>query len=73
MQEMGFNKNSSDSAKEAFIKYLIKQSASVNVQTPSEKKTIENSPQKIVCFPKQLEFAFNDIDIESEASVLKKA
>jgi hypothetical protein len=69
MKDIGFNPESSDSAKEAFIKYLIKQSTGVNVQTPSEKKAIMASPEKIVNFPKQLTFDFD----ESEAQPLKKA
>ena len=69
MKEMGFNPNSSDSAKEAFIKYLIKQSTGVSVQTPSEKKIIQENPQKIVHFSKQLEFDF----VDSEVEKLKKA
>ncbi len=65
MQDIGFNENSSDSAKEAFIKYLIKQSAGVNVQTPTEKRIIQKNPQKIVTFPKQLEFDFIDTENDS--------
>lgn len=68
MKDMGFNPNSSDSAKEAFIKYLIKQSAGVSVQTPSEKKVIQENPEKIVHFPKQLTFDFD----ETETAPLKK-
>ena len=55
MKDIGFNPDSSDSAKEAFIKYLIKQSAGVNVQTPSEKKAIMASPEKIVNFLKSMQ------------------
>lgn len=69
MKEMGFNPNGSDSAKEAFLKYLIKQSTGVNVQTPSERKIIQANPQKIVHFSKQLEFDF----VESEVESRKKA
>ena len=69
MKDIGFNPKSSDSAKEAFIKYLIKQSTGVNVQTPSEKKAIMASPEKIVNFPTQLTFEFD----EAEAQPLKKA
>ncbi len=60
MQELGFNQNSADSAKEAFVKYLIKQSLGVNVQTPSEKKAIQENPQKILSFPNQLCFDFDE-------------
>lgn len=69
MQDLGFNKDASDSAKEAFIKYLIKQSTGVDVQTPTEKRIIQENPQKIVSFPMQLTFGF----IESEPEVRKKA
>lgn len=65
MKDIGFNKNSSDSAKEAFIKYLIKQSTGVNVQTPTEKRIVQENPQKIVTFPKQLEFDFIDTEEDS--------
>ncbi len=65
MQDIGFNENSSDSAKEAFIKYLIKQSTGFNVQTPTEKRIIQENPQKIVTFPKQLEFDFIDTEKDS--------
>jgi len=64
MNEMGFNPKGAESAKEAFIKYLIKQATGVSVQTPSEKKLekilIEQNPQKIIYFPKQLEFNFSE-------------
>lgn len=69
MKDIGFNENSSDSAKEAFIKYLIKQSTGVSVQTPNEKRIVQENPQKIVSFPKQLEFDF----IDSENDSRKKA
>ena len=62
MKEMGFNPNSSDAAKEAFIKYLIKQSTGVSVQTPSEKRIIQEHPEKIIKFSKQLEFDLDDND-----------
>ncbi len=60
MKDMGFNQNASDSAKEAFLKYLIKQSSGVDVLTPSEKKIIQDNPQKIVSFPNQLSFDFEE-------------
>lgn len=73
MKEMGFNSQASDSAKEAFLKYLIKQSTGVNVLTPSEKKEIQNNPQKIVNFSnKQLSFDFNQDD-EAATAYRKKA
>ena len=60
MEDLGFNKDASDSAKEAFIKYLIKQSTGKDVLTPTEKRVIQENPQKIVSFPKQLAFDFTD-------------
>ena len=69
MQDMGFNKDGSDSAKEAFIKFLIKQSTGVSVQTPTEERIVKENPQKIVSFPKQLAFNF----IEDETTTRKKA
>ena len=69
MEELGFNKDASDSAKEAFIKYLMKQSTGHDVITPTEKRLIQENPQKIVSFPKQLAFDFD----ESETNSLKKA
>jgi hypothetical protein len=69
MNDMGFNKDGSDSAKEAFIKFLIKQSTGVSVQTPTEKRIIEENPQKILNFPKQLTFNF----VDEETDTRKKA
>ena len=37
MEEMGFNKDASNSVKEAFIKHLIKSATGVDVKTPTEK------------------------------------
>lgn len=68
MKDIGFNPKSSDSAKEAFIKHLIKQSTGVSVQTPTEKKIIYANPQKVLNFPKQLEF-----DFAAEPDTRKKA
>lgn len=65
MEDLGFNKDASDSAKEAFLKYLIKQSAGVDVQTPTEKKLVRENPQTIVSFPKQLAFDFDEHQNES--------
>lgn len=68
MKELGFNEKGSDAVKEAFIKNLIKASTGVDVVTPTEKKIIQNNPQKIVQFPNQLSF-----DFVSDASEKKKA
>lgn len=68
MKDMGFNENASDSAKEAFIKYLIKQSTGHNVVTPNEKKEIQANPKKIVSFPTQMTFDFD----ESESAINRK-
>ena len=71
MQDLGFNKDSSDSAKEAFIKYLMKQSTGHDVITPTEKKIIADNPQKIVNFPNQLTFDFYNDTQDSQTQ--KKA
>ena len=65
MKEMGFNKDAPDSVKEAFIKHLIKASTGVDVITPTEKKIIQDNPDKIVQFPKQMSFNFTDTDTDS--------
>ena len=62
MQDLGFNKDAPDAAKEAFIKYLMKQSTGHDVITPTEKRIIQENPQKIVSFPKQLSFNFYEDD-----------
>jgi len=65
MQELGFNKEGSQSVKEAFIKHLIKASAGVNVVTPSEKKEISENPQKIVSLKTPLQLSFDFIEEET--------
>ena len=60
MNEMGFNKDAPDSVKEAFIKHLIKASTGADVITPTEKKIIQDNPDKIVQFPKQMSFQFDE-------------
>ncbi len=66
MNEMGFNKDAPDSVKEAFIKHLIKASTGADVITPTEKKIIQDNPDKIVQFrsqnPSQMSFDFTDND-----------
>ena len=47
MAEIGFNKNSSDGVKEAFIKHLIRASEGVAVTTPSEKREILANPETV--------------------------
>lgn len=69
MNELGFNKESSDSVKEAFVKHLIKKSMGINVQTPSEIKIIQNNPEDFINFPAQLEFDF----AEEKPPLYKKA
>ena len=70
MKDMGFNSKSSTSAQEAFIKYLIKAAHGVDVMTPSEKKIIQDNPQKIVSLkslaPPNQQLAF---DFESESAI----
>ena len=40
MSELGFNPRAANSAKEAFLKHLIKTSTGIVYQTPSEKKEV---------------------------------
>jgi len=61
ISEMGFNEKSSVATQEAFIKYLVKISASHNVTPPVEKQVVaENLDNKIYIFPQQLSFNFCD-------------
>ncbi len=77
MKEMGFNKDAPDSVKEAFIKHLIKASTGVDVITPTEKKIIQDNPDKIVQFPKQMSFDFTennsyeDFQLDSQTKKIK--
>lgn len=73
MQEMGFNKDAPVATQEAFIKHLIKASTGASVVTPAEKKIIQENPDKIVQFPKQLSFDFADDDNQLPAPKTKKA
>lgn len=66
MKELGFNAGASDSAKEAFLKHLIKSATGQNVLTPTEKKIIADNPQKIVQFPQQLQFDFDDYNKQND-------
>ncbi|MEZ0390981.1 MAG: hypothetical protein ACAH59_02120 [Pseudobdellovibrionaceae bacterium] len=50
MKEMGFREDAPASAKEAFLKHLIKNSTGITVQTPSEKQQTKE--------PEQLSFPF---------------
>lgn len=45
MDELGFDPEGSTAVKEAFIKYLIKNTHQVNVLTPTEKTLIQTNPQ----------------------------
>lgn len=71
MKEMGFNKEAPDSVKEAFIKHLIKASTGVDVITPTEKKIIQDNPDKIVQFPKQMSFDFTENDFSEDGQINK--
>lgn len=73
MKEMGFNKNAPVATQEAFIKHLIKAATGADVMTPTEKKIIQENPDKIVQFPKQLAFEFSDEEITTPAKNSKKA
>lgn len=74
MSELGFRKDAPEGVKEAFIKHLIKASTGVNVVTPSEKKEIEASPEKIVRFqaPQQLSFGFIETSSPANARPTSK-
>ena len=65
MAELGFKKDAPEGVKEAFIKHLIKASTGVTVTTPSEKKEIAESPEKVVVFqaPQQLSFDFIETSV----------
>ena len=73
MKEMGFNKNAPLATQEAFLKHLIKAATGASVVTPTEKKIIQENPDKIVQFPKQLAFDFADEDIQTSDQKIKKA
>lgn len=62
MKDIGFTKEAPQGTKEAFIKHLIKASTGVSVETPTEKKLVENSAEKVSrlvsSLPEQLTFDF---------------
>lgn len=65
MSELGFNSQAPDSVKEAFIKHLIRASTGVTVETPSERRAVESSPQQVKKIhksapPQQLSFDFSE-------------
>lgn len=60
MNELGFNKDASEASKEAFIKHLIKASTKQDIITPTEKRIIKENPDKIIPFPTQLSFDFEN-------------
>lgn len=69
MKDLGFNPKASDSAKEAFLKHLIKGATGHNVQTPSEKKIVAANPEKIIPFPQQLQFEFDEINKQNDVKL----
>jgi hypothetical protein len=50
MQELGFNKNSSDSAKAAFLKHLFKAATGCEVQSPNFDSNKVAPPAKQLSF-----------------------
>ncbi len=62
MKDMGFNTQASIGTQEAFIKYLIRQSTGTIVQTPTEKKLLEESAENVLRFPEQLRFDFDETE-----------
>lgn len=73
MKEMGFNKDAPVATQEAFLKHLIKAATGASVITPTEKKIIQENPDKIVQFPKQLSFDFADEEFPQNLKKSKKA
>lgn len=73
MKDLGFNKDAPVATQEAFIKHLIKAATGASVITPTEKKIIQENPDKIVQFPKQLAFDFADEELLAPAKKSKKA
>ncbi len=73
MKEMGFNKDAPVATQEAFLKHLIKAATGASVITPTEKKIIQENPDKIVQFPKQLSFDFADEEFSQNLKKSKKA
>ncbi len=62
MSEMGFREEAPQSAKEAFLKHLIRAAENVHVTAPFEKKEIEkNNIPQIPAFEIQLSFDFNEV------------
>lgn len=61
MQEMGFRPEAPQATKEAFIKHLLRAAEGIHVQTPTEKKIIQENPETIRDLPRreeQLSFEF---------------
>lgn len=61
MQDIGFNKEASSGAKEAFLKHLIFASTGTRVSTPTENAAIKADPDKVKLLPppqEQMSFAF---------------
>lgn len=73
MAELGFNKNAPDSVKEAFIKHLIKASTGVSIPTPSEKREIEQNPERVVQFKVPTQLSFDFVEEVSSPKSGKKA
>lgn len=72
MKDMGFNPKSSASVQEAFIKHLIKASEGTDVITPSEKKTIQDNPHKILNLKKENQFHQMSFNFDTENIEQKK-
>lgn len=73
MAELGFKKDAPQGVKEAFIKHLIKASTGVNVMTPSEKKEMEQSPEKIIPMAVAQQLSFDFIEPQPQPKSRKKA
>ena len=65
MKEMGFRTNATKSAKEAFLKNLIKNATGVEYQTPSERAEIKKDKTLVQRSEEQLCFGIEEKDEKS--------
>ncbi len=65
MKELGFNGDSSDSVKEAFIRHLIK--VSVGTDIPTRHSAKAESPKESKLSVEQMSFSFEDNELSKKA------
>ncbi len=68
MKDLGFRPEGSQATKEAFIQHLLRASEGVYVQTPTQKKIVQENPMKIKelhPITEQLSFDFMKTGTES--------